>query len=88
MEPLLLMLFNVNMLEFLLMTWLPSPGNSLPQIFVCWSLNLKPCSCRFVPPEKFDLALLALELEFVKKGTKNEQVTLFCSFFFVSYCDL
>ncbi|CAN6915904.1 unnamed protein product [Brassica oleracea] len=29
---------------------------------------------RFVPPEKFDLILLALELEFVKKGTKNEQV--------------
>ncbi|KAL0874078.1 hypothetical protein Bca101_023783 [Brassica carinata] len=29
---------------------------------------------RFVPPKKFDLTLLALELEFVKKGTKNEQV--------------
>ncbi|XP_030971682.1 vesicle-fusing ATPase-like [Quercus lobata] len=29
---------------------------------------------RFIPPEKFDLALLALELEFVKKGTKSEQV--------------
>ncbi|CAH8316773.1 unnamed protein product [Eruca vesicaria subsp. sativa] len=29
---------------------------------------------RFVPPEKFDLALLELELEFVKKATKQEQV--------------
>ncbi|EEF43280.1 vesicular-fusion protein nsf, putative [Ricinus communis] len=29
---------------------------------------------RFIPPEDFDLALLTLELEFVKKGTKNEQV--------------
>lgn len=88
MELLLLILFNVDMLEFLLMTWLPSPGNSLPQIifcfFFCWSLILKPCPCRFVPPEKFDLALLALELEFVKKGTKTEQVT----HFFYSSCDL
>ncbi|KAK9089267.1 hypothetical protein Scep_028349 [Stephania cephalantha] len=32
---------------------------------------------RFVPPEEFDLALLSLELEFVKKGTKSEQV-VFC----------
>lgn len=29
---------------------------------------------RFVPPEDFSLALLTLELEFVKKGTKDEQV--------------
>ncbi|XP_042508745.1 vesicle-fusing ATPase-like [Macadamia integrifolia] len=29
---------------------------------------------RFVPPENFNLALLTLELEFVKKGTKNEQI--------------
>ncbi|KFK28755.1 hypothetical protein AALP_AA7G042500 [Arabis alpina] len=30
---------------------------------------------RFVPPENFDLTLLALELEFVRKGTtKNEEV--------------
>nr|POE95939.1 vesicle-fusing atpase [Quercus suber] len=29
---------------------------------------------RFIPPENFDLALLSLELEFVKKGTKSEQV--------------
>ncbi|KAK3431413.1 hypothetical protein EUGRSUZ_E03294 [Eucalyptus grandis] len=29
---------------------------------------------RFVPPENFDLALLTLELEFVKRGAKNEQV--------------
>ena len=29
---------------------------------------------RFVPPENFNLALLRVELEFVKKGTKNEQV--------------
>ncbi|XP_065632671.1 vesicle-fusing ATPase-like [Quercus suber] len=29
---------------------------------------------RFIPPENFDLALLTLELEFVKKGTKSEQV--------------
>ncbi|CAA0806582.1 Vesicle-fusing ATPase [Striga hermonthica] len=29
---------------------------------------------RFVPPENFNLALLTLELEFVKKGAKEEQV--------------
>ncbi|XVE88047.1 hypothetical protein DITRI_Ditri19aG0037300 [Diplodiscus trichospermus] len=29
---------------------------------------------RFIPPESFNLALLRVELEFVKKGTKNEQV--------------
>ncbi|XWS12646.1 hypothetical protein CRYUN_Cryun37aG0107900 [Craigia yunnanensis] len=29
---------------------------------------------RFIPPESFNLALLRIELEFVKKGTKNEQV--------------
>ncbi|KAL3503215.1 hypothetical protein ACH5RR_037664 [Cinchona calisaya] len=29
---------------------------------------------RFVPPENFDLALLTLELEFVKKGAKEEHV--------------
>ncbi|XVF40491.1 hypothetical protein PTKIN_Ptkin01aG0117800 [Pterospermum kingtungense] len=29
---------------------------------------------RFIPPENFNLALLRVELEFVKKGTKNEQV--------------
>ncbi|KAG2674448.1 hypothetical protein I3843_13G120800 [Carya illinoinensis] len=29
---------------------------------------------RFIPPDGFDLALLTLELEFVKKGTKNEQI--------------
>ncbi|KAK6946718.1 CDC48, domain 2 [Dillenia turbinata] len=29
---------------------------------------------RFIPPEDFNLALLTLELEFVKKGTKDEQV--------------
>ncbi|KAF3646845.1 Vesicle-fusing ATPase [Capsicum annuum] len=29
---------------------------------------------RFVPPEDFNLALLTLDLEFVKKGTKDEQV--------------
>ncbi|GER47362.1 vesicle-fusing ATPase family protein [Striga asiatica] len=28
----------------------------------------------FIPPENFDLALLTLELEFSKKGTKDEQV--------------
>ncbi|KAF9683574.1 hypothetical protein SADUNF_Sadunf04G0027900 [Salix dunnii] len=28
---------------------------------------------RFIPPEDFNLALLTLELEFVKKGTRNEQ---------------
>ena len=31
---------------------------------------------RFIPPENFDLALLTLELESVKKGTKNEQVII------------
>lgn len=29
---------------------------------------------RFIPPENFNLALLTLELEFVKKGAKDEQV--------------
>ncbi|XP_044500147.1 vesicle-fusing ATPase-like [Mangifera indica] len=29
---------------------------------------------RFIPPDDFNLALLSLELEFVKKGTKSEQV--------------
>jgi vesicle-fusing ATPase len=29
---------------------------------------------RFIPPENFNLALLNVELEFVKKGTKEEQV--------------
>ncbi|GLT75622.1 hypothetical protein SLA2020_473290, partial [Shorea laevis] len=29
---------------------------------------------RFIPPDNFNLALLTLELEFVKKGSKNEQV--------------
>ncbi|KAA8523902.1 hypothetical protein F0562_010325 [Nyssa sinensis] len=29
---------------------------------------------RFVPPDDFNLALLTLELEFVRKGTNNEQV--------------
>ncbi|XP_030480128.1 vesicle-fusing ATPase [Cannabis sativa] len=29
---------------------------------------------RFIPPDEFNLALLTLELEFVKKGTKSEQV--------------
>ncbi|KAK6154341.1 hypothetical protein DH2020_008589 [Rehmannia glutinosa] len=29
---------------------------------------------RFIPPEDFNLALLTLELEFVKKGAKDEQV--------------
>ncbi|KAK9085279.1 hypothetical protein Sjap_025690 [Stephania japonica] len=31
---------------------------------------------RFVPPEDFDLAMLSLELEFVKKGTKSEQFVM------------
>ncbi|KAJ4976833.1 hypothetical protein NE237_001939 [Protea cynaroides] len=29
---------------------------------------------KFVPPDNFNLALLTLELEFVKKGTKSEQI--------------
>ncbi|XP_062161091.1 vesicle-fusing ATPase-like isoform X2 [Alnus glutinosa] len=29
---------------------------------------------RFIPPDNFDVVLLTLELEFVKKGNKNEQV--------------
>nr|DAD22888.1 TPA_asm: hypothetical protein HUJ06_024351 [Nelumbo nucifera] len=29
---------------------------------------------RFIPPDGFNLALLTLELEFVKKGTKSEQI--------------
>ncbi|KAE8686413.1 Vesicle-fusing ATPase [Hibiscus syriacus] len=31
-------------------------------------------TCRFIPLQDFNLALLRVELEFVKKGTKNEQV--------------
>ncbi|RDY13407.1 Vesicle-fusing ATPase, partial [Mucuna pruriens] len=30
--------------------------------------------CSFVPPDNFNLALLTLELDFVKKGTKSEQI--------------
>ncbi|KAG6756028.1 hypothetical protein POTOM_039444 [Populus tomentosa] len=30
---------------------------------------------RFIPPEDYNLALLTLELEFVKKGTRNEQAS-------------
>lgn len=29
---------------------------------------------RFLPPDDFNLVLLSLELEFVKRGTKSEQV--------------
>ncbi|GMN50792.1 hypothetical protein TIFTF001_019957 [Ficus carica] len=29
---------------------------------------------KFIPPDNFNLALLTLDLEFVKKGTKNEQL--------------
>ncbi|PHU14895.1 Vesicle-fusing ATPase [Capsicum chinense] len=38
------------------------------------SVTLKSELYRFVPPEDFNLALLTLDLEFVKKGTKDEQV--------------
>ncbi|EXC18109.1 Vesicle-fusing ATPase [Morus notabilis] len=31
-------------------------------------------SVMFIPPDNFNVALLTLELEFVKKGTKNEEV--------------
>ncbi|KAF3551992.1 hypothetical protein DY000_02003171 [Brassica cretica] len=41
-------------------------GGTLESPLVTWSL--------FVPPESFELAMLTLELEFVKKGTKSEQV--------------
>lgn len=40
---------------------------------------------RFVPPDDFNLALLTLELEFVKKGTKDEQVGDSPLFFFNAY---
>ncbi|KAI9121128.1 hypothetical protein K1719_008161 [Acacia pycnantha] len=30
--------------------------------------------CRFVPPDNFNLAMLTLELEFIKKGGKSEQI--------------
>ncbi|EFH46127.1 predicted protein [Arabidopsis lyrata subsp. lyrata] len=29
---------------------------------------------RFIPPENFDLTVLTVDLEFVKRGTKNEQI--------------
>ncbi|KAG7541976.1 Aspartate decarboxylase-like domain superfamily [Arabidopsis thaliana x Arabidopsis arenosa] len=29
---------------------------------------------RFIPPENFDLTVLTVDLEFVRKGTKNEQI--------------
>ncbi|KAK3431474.1 hypothetical protein EUGRSUZ_E03103 [Eucalyptus grandis] len=32
------------------------------------------CECRFVPPDDFDLALLMLELEFVKRGARSEEI--------------
>lgn len=44
-------------------------------------------SFSFVPPENFNLAVLTLELEFVKKGNRNEEVSLFslslCLNFFI-----
>ncbi|XP_059437985.1 vesicle-fusing ATPase-like isoform X1 [Corylus avellana] len=39
---------------------------------VCTSDSLS--VSRFIPPNNFELALLTLELEFLKKGNKNEQV--------------
>ena len=54
---------------------LPQPSR-LRRVRTFWFLKKKVCLvfCRFVPPENFELAMLTLELEFVKKGTKSEQV--------------
>jgi hypothetical protein len=59
--------------------------------FFNYVLNYIPFS--FVPPEKFNLAVLTLELEFVKKGNRSEEVSLpshsFALFFsfFISFID-
>ncbi|KAL8505872.1 hypothetical protein ACS0TY_016917 [Phlomoides rotata] len=42
--------------------------------FTCLSTGDTVSVSRFVPPEIFNLALLTLELEFVKKGARDEQV--------------
>ena len=44
---------------------------------------------RFVPPDNFNLALLTLELEFVKRTNRTEQVSFFhkIDIFFVLWCD-
>ncbi|PRQ38966.1 putative vesicle-fusing ATPase [Rosa chinensis] len=39
---------------------------------------------RFTPPDDFNLTVLTLELELVKKGTKSEQGFPFCTFFWLS----
>ncbi|KAL0786949.1 hypothetical protein Bca101_003195 [Brassica carinata] len=66
MEALLSMLFNGGTVESPLVTWSLLAGH-----FLCRNLL---DSGEFVPPENFELAMLTLELEFVKKGTKSEQV--------------
>lgn len=72
--------FSVGMLEFLQAILYLSAGYWL-LIYVLLFIHLFHVSnfcvgnCfRFIPPDNFDLAMLTLELEFVKKGTKNEQV--------------
>ncbi|KAL4328793.1 hypothetical protein AHAS_Ahas13G0235600 [Arachis hypogaea] len=48
----------------------PEPGVTVVKL----THNDVPKEYRFVPPENFDLALLTFELEFIKKGTKSEQI--------------
>ncbi|KAG6778750.1 hypothetical protein POTOM_015095 [Populus tomentosa] len=50
------------------------PGTKLFLALVADSSVLSFSYPWFIPPEDFNLALLTLELEFVKKGTKNEQI--------------
>lgn len=81
---LLLMQSNGAMLEFQLGTRYLWAGRAFgPQSILdsCWCMfSLQFCDSyggivlRFIPPDNFNLALLTVELEFVKKGTKDEQV--------------
>lgn len=92
---------NVVMQEFLLGIGYLSAGLLMlaSRDFNCIFTIFWWCACdslyRFVPPEIFDLALLTLELEFVKKGTKEEHVcspsriyfyALSAQFFYVLSC--
>lgn len=42
-----------------------------------WFLLINVYCFRFAPPDNFNLAMVTLDLDFIKKGGKSEQVTLF-----------
>ncbi|XLT86491.1 hypothetical protein HN873_008244, partial [Arachis hypogaea] len=73
--------FNVVVLKSPLLNPFLLPGDFLFFFFSMFFLNysyftfmIRGVVNRFVPPENFDLALLTFELEFIKKGAKNEQI--------------